>query len=280
MVQATIGCTFRCTFCMSNLRKQFEIRPLEEIIRDLEIAARESPFTRRIFLLDGNGFVMKADMIVEICKKAYELFPRLERVGAYAHAKDIIKKTPEELKAIADAGFGIVYLGIETGDDELLKEVKKQTTADEMVQAAQMIHKAGIELSGTVILGLAGPDPERSKRHAIETAKVINRMNPPKKQRWYISALTLMVPEGTALFDQMQKGEFEKIDSQQALNELYLMIKHSSDDLHGCVFRSNHASNYLPIKGTLAADKQKILKTIKNGLDNPDVLRPEFFRAL
>ena len=281
LIQATEGCTFHCSFCVSNLRKHFKVRDFSDICRDIDIAAEDyGKSVQKIFLLDGNGFVMKPQLIIDICKYAYSKFPNLERVGAYAHAKDILMKTPEDLKRISEAGFKIAYVGIETGDNELLKQIGKQTSADDLAKAAQMLHEADITFSGTVILGLAGNDPELSKKHAIATAEVINRMNPPTLRTWYISALTLMIPPGTGVYEKREKKEFREMNSIEILKEMRIMLNHISDDLHGCIFRSNHASNYLPIKGVLANDKKTILKTIDYGLSHPDSLRPEYFRGL
>jgi radical SAM superfamily enzyme YgiQ (UPF0313 family) len=281
LIQATEGCTFRCSFCISNLGKDFLVRPLDDIKRDLD-TARELYGDRvnKLFLLDGNAFVMKPDMLIAISNYAFEKFPRLERVGAYAHAKDILRKSDEDLGRIAAAGVKIAYLGIETGDDELLQKIGKQTNADELAEAAQKLHRARITLSGTIILGMAGNSPELSRRHAEATARLINRMNPPEPQTWYISALTLMTPPGTKIQDEIKKGEFKVQTSLEALEELKIIIENLSDDLHNLVWRSNHASNYLPLKGDLAQDKKKLLDTIQYGLDHPEVLRPESYRGL
>lgn len=281
LIQATEGCTFKCSFCISNLSKQFLIRSFEDICVDLDIAAEDyGQSVRRIFLLDGNAFVMPTDLIVNICNYAKKKFPNLERVGAYAHAKDILKKSKEELRQISDAGFKIAYVGIETGDDALLKTIGKHVTGDEMVQAAHMLHEADIMFSGTIILGLAGNDKNASKNHAIATADVVNRMCPAKPQTWYISALTLMIPPGTPIFDQTKDGKFKPMNSQEILEELKMIIENIDEKVHSCIWRSNHASNYLPIKGTLAQDKQSILQQIEYAMKNPSKLRPEFFRGL
>jgi len=234
----------------------------------------------RIFLLDGNAFVMKPEHLVEVSKYCYQQHPNLTRVSAYAHAKDILRKTDSELAQIKEAGLSMVYLGIETGDDSLLKQINKRTTADELAEAAQKLHRAGIILSGTLILGLAGNDPELSKRHAVATANLVNRMNPPKVQPWYISALTLMTPPGTPIEQTVRAGQFIPLDSVGILTELKIFMEHLSEDLHDCIFRSNHASNYLPLKGILAGDKSRLIATISRGLNDPSSLRSEYFRGL
>ena len=281
LIQATEGCTFHCSFCISNIGKDFLIRSIEDIKKDIDIAKElYGDQVEKIFLLDGNAFVMKPDMLITISNYAYEKFPRLQRVGAYAHAKDILRKSDEELSRIAAAGFKIVYLGIETGDDELLHKIGKQTNADELTEAAQKLHRANITLSGTIILGMAGNNPELSRKHAEATARLINRMNPQVPKIWYISALTLMTPPGTKIYEEIEKGQIKVQTSLEALQELKIIIENLSDDLKNLVWRSNHASNYLPLKGDLAQDKKKLLDTIQYGIDHPEVLRPEYFRGL
>ena len=223
---------------------------------------------------------MKPEHLVEVSKYCYQQHPNLTRVSAYAHAKDILRKTESELAQIKEAGLSMVYLGIETGDDDLLHQINKRTSADELAEAAQKLHRAGIILSGTLILGLAGNDPELSKRHAVATANLVNRMNPPKVQPWYISALTLMTPPGTPIEQAVQTGQFIPLNSVGVLTELKIFMEHVSEDLHGCIFRSNHASNYLPLKGTLAMDKERLIATITHGLHHPSSLRNEYIRGL
>jgi radical SAM superfamily enzyme YgiQ (UPF0313 family) len=281
LIQATIGCTFHCTFCISNISKEFSIRPLEDIKRDIK-TAREyyGPRVDKIFFLDGNAMTMPADQLEDITRYAYAQFSSLQRVGVYTHAEDVLAKTPAQLKSLAEAGLGIAYLGIETGDNDLLKAIGKRTTADRIAQAGKRLMEAGITLSGTFILGLAGNDLEKSRQHAIHSAELINQLNPPTSQTWYISCLTLMIPPGTVVHKQREQGRFKPMTSMEILRELQTLIEHTSEDLHDCVFRSNHASNYLPIKGTLAADKPSILRLISAAVDNPEILRPEAWRGL
>ncbi len=281
LIQATIGCTYRCSFCVSNLGKHFEVRPIQEIKKDLHTAKRIYGLgVRRVFFLDGNAMVMPFSGLLEITREAFNVFPRLERVSVYAHAEDILEKSDDELLQLSRAGLRMAYVGIETGNADLLRRVNKRTTPDSLVDAAQKLHKAGITLSGTIILGLAGRDNDLSRAHAIDTAAVVNKMCPPSQHTWYISTLALMIPPGTPVAKQVEKGQFEPLTNLEILKELRLMLTHIDDHLHSCVFRSNHASNYLPLKGILARDKQKLLAQIEAGLHNPENLRPEFFRGL
>ncbi len=282
LIQATIGCTHQCTFCISNVGKEFSIRPLDDIKRDIKTAREYYGGDRvdKVFFLDGNAMTMPADQLEQITRYAYEQFSSLKRVGVYAHAEDVLAKTPAQLKALAGAGLGIAYLGIETGDDPLLKAIGKRTTAERIVQAGKMLMEAGITVSGTLILGLAGNDPEKSRQHAVHSAELVNQLNPATPQTWYISFLSLMIPPGTVIHKQREQGRFKPMTSSEILHELYTFMEHTSDDLHDCVFRSNHASNYLPIKGTLAVDKSSILRLISTAIDNPEILRPEAWRGL
>ncbi|MFX1365581.1 MAG: radical SAM protein [Promethearchaeota archaeon] len=282
LIAITNGCTHRCTFCSMYRSKTFSIRRnLEEIKEDIKVArVVYGNRIRKVFFEDGNAFVVKPEVLIELTKYCYRIHPNLKKVSAYAHAKDIIKKSDEDLKRIADSGFTMVYVGIESGDNDVLKNCKKGTTQDEFALAAQKCHKAGISWSGIFLLGLAGNDPEKSRKHAIESAKLINRMSPPTPIPWYISPLTLRVTPGSELWTQQANEEFHPCSSTQILEELYTMIEHTSDDLQKCVFNTNHASNYLNLKGELSRDKKQFLKAIEMGIKNPKMRRPDYLRGL
>ena len=282
LVAITTGCTHKCTFCSMYRSKAFSIRKdIEEIKKDIKIAGtRYGNRVRKIFFEDGNAFVVKPEILIELTKYCYTIHPNLKKVSAYAHAKDIIKKSDEDLKKIAASGFTMVYVGIESGDDDVLKACKKGATQDEFTLAAQKCHKAGISWSGIFLLGIAGNDPQKSRKHAIESAKLINRMAPPTPINWYISPLTLGVTPGTEIWTQKSTGEFKPCSSTQILEELHTMIENTSDDLQKCIFNTNHASNYLSLKGELSRDKKQFLKKIETAIKNPDMLRPDFLRSL
>ncbi|MBD3353228.1 MAG: radical SAM protein [Candidatus Lokiarchaeota archaeon] len=288
LIQATEGCTYRCSFCVSNLGKTFKIRKTEDIKQDLDTAKEiYGPNVRRVFFLDGNAMVMPFDPLKEITKYAHNIFPHLERVAVYAHGKDILGKTQEQLNELSEAGLKMAYIGIETGNNDLLKKIGKRETAEDIVKAFHKCYKAGITPSGTVILGLAGKNEEKSRKHAIDTAKLINRASPTQIINegqdvpiWYISALTLMIPRGTPLYKEKVEGEFKPMNADEILREMRIIIANITEDVNHCVFRSNHASNYLAIKGTLSKDKDKILKIIDSNLKDHRNIRPEFYRAL
>jgi radical SAM superfamily enzyme YgiQ (UPF0313 family) len=228
---------------------------------------------RRVFLADGNALAMTTNELIDTLDVVKSELPYLERVGVYGYAKDVRDKTLEDLKRIKNAGLGIVYLGLETGDDSLLRWCQKGITSDENIVACKKIRNAGIPLSLTVILGLGGL--EKSERHARATADVLNKIDPE-----YIGALTLMTPPGTRISEMVQNREFEPMDPWEILKELRLLIE--GLELSHCVFRTNHASNYLPIGGTLNADKKSILRTLNDviGSDDTSKLRPFYMRGL
>jgi radical SAM superfamily enzyme YgiQ (UPF0313 family) len=262
--------------------KKFSIRKdIGEIKKDIKIAGNlYGNRVTKVFFEDGNAFVVKSEILIELTEYCYKMLPNLRKVSAYAHAKDIISKSDEELKNLADSGFTMVYVGIESGDDEVLRACNKGTNQDEIALAAQKCHQAGIAWSGIFLLGLAGNNPEKSRKHAIESARLINRMAPPTPIDWYISPLTLRVTPETELWTQKSRGEFKSCSSNQILEELYTMIEYTSDDLQNCIFNTNHASNYLNLKGKLARDKKKFLKTIVIGIKNPSIRRPDYLRGL
>jgi len=273
LLTVSIGCSFNCTFCYPYKRKKFSIRNIEDIKRDIDISKKiYGESVKKIFLLDGNAFIVKPDKLIEISNYCYKQHKNLQRVSAYAHANDIITKSDEDLLRIAKSGLNMVYLGIETGDNDLLKSINKKTTAENLIKAAHKLHNSGIILSGTVILGLAGNNPELSKKHAISTAKLINNMNPKRNQTWYISALSLMLPPGTELEKYVKRGGFTPLNQKDTLKELKIFLENISDDLHSMIFRSNHASNYLALKGVLAKDKNELVQKVKYGLSHPESL--------
>ena len=269
LLGVTNGCTHRCTYCSMYVNKQFYVRKdIEAIKNEIDTANRYyGNRIRKVFFEDGNAFAAKPEILTEITEYCSKALPKVKKISAYAHAKDILRKTDEELRELAEAGFTMVYVGIESGDDIVLKAVRKGTNQDEFALAAQKCHQAGIAWSGIFLLGLAGNDPEKSRKHAMESAKLINRMAPPEPVAWYISPLTLGVSPGTELWEQQQRGEFRMGSFSQILAELRTMIAYTDDDLRNCVFNSNHASNYLSLKGRLGRDKAKFLHAIDRAIE-------------
>jgi radical SAM superfamily enzyme YgiQ (UPF0313 family) len=272
IIQATLGCSANtCKFCLMYKSKKFRVRPLADVIRDLEWCAKREPGVQRIFLADGDALATPTEDLLKILQACHELFPRLERVTSYANPKNLLEKSEDDLKAIRLAGLAMIYYGIESGDDDLLKRIKKQATASEMIEGCARAHKAGLDISVTVLLGLAGL--AESEKHARLTAEILSEIQPK-----YISALTLMLGPFEKNYARALGAGFEFLDKLDFLKELSWMV--SGLEVKDSVFRSNHASNYLSLKGDLPKDKKKLLETIAYGLKHPEILKPEEFRAL
>ena len=272
IVQVTYGCSHNtCAFCSMYKAKKFALRPMEEILEDFRLARQAYSKVGRIFLADGDALIRPAADLERILEAIGELFPECERVTCYASPSSIHKRTPEELKRLRARNLTMVYMGLESGCDEVLKRMRKGHTAADIVAAGQKINAAGIDLSVTAISGLGGV--ELWREHAMDTAAALSAMKSA-----YIGLLTLMVEPGTPLYDWVEKGQFQLLDSHQVLEETALLV--AQLDCEGAVFRMNHASNYLTLKGTLNEDKQALLKRIHSAMSGRTDLRPEYFRAL
>lgn len=228
---------------------------------------------KRVFLQDGDALVYPFFRLREALRYLNKRFPKLERTGSYATPQDILRRNQDELRELKDLKLSILYMGIESGDDKVLRKVCKGVTSREIAEAGKRAKEAGIILSVTVILGLAGV--EGSEEHALETAKVLNEIDPH-----YGGALTLTLNQDTPLYEEWRKGEFHPISPFQSLEELEIIIENSS--FTECFFSSMHASNYLSVRGKLPQDKERMLREIKAVLAkrDPSLLRPEFLRGL
>ena len=275
LLPVTIGCSHnKCTFCDGYLGVNFRLRALEDIKEHIDIVSRSySRSVRRVFLENGDALICPQPILVEVLKYLSQKFPQLERVGTYASPRSALLKSPDELRELRELGLQIAYLGAETGDEELLKKVRKGATYDQIVEAGRKLKQAGITTSVTVILGLAGI--EGSEKHAIATGRILSDIDPD-----FAGALTLMLVPGTPLHHDWQEGRFSLISPFQSLVELKLIVENSS--FTDCFFTSNHASNYLPIRARLPEQKTELLKLIDGVLASKDIsrLRPEFMRAL
>jgi radical SAM superfamily enzyme YgiQ (UPF0313 family) len=275
LLPVTFGCSHnRCTFCGTYSDVKFRIRPLEDIKRDIDkVAEHYSWSVRQVFLENGDALICPQRRLVEVLKYLNQKFPQLHRIGTYATPQSGLIKSASELKELHDLGLKIAYLGVETGDEALLKKIDKGATYDQIVEAGRKIKQAGITLSVTVILGLGGV--EGSKSHALGTAKILTDLDPD-----FAGALTLMLVPGTLLHKEWEEGRFSLISPFQSLEELKLIIENSN--FTNCFFTANHASNYLPIKARLPRQKAEVLKLINEVLTSRDMsrLRPEFIRAL
>ena len=274
LLQVTLGCSHnKCTFCGTYTDKRFTIKDDKTILSDILFASKYMKRQDRVFLMDGDALIIPQKRLMWILDRIREHLPWVKRVGAYANAKGIKMKSEEELKALRENGLGILYMGVETGDDDLLKKIRKGSTAQKLIHMGRKVREAGIKLSVTVLLGIAGNDPELSLRHARATGKVLSAMDPN-----YVGALTVMLVPGTPLYEEYKRGEFQLLNESETLVELREMIAHTN--LSRGMFFSNHASNYLPIKARLPKGKDAALAQIDSALAGDIELRPEWSRAL
>ena len=259
ILRVTRGCAHnKCTYCNMYRGVPFQILKDEEISRQIALAAHYGKDkVRRVFLADGDALVLPTAKLLKILQALRDTFPKLQRVSSYAAPKDILRKSEEELRQLKEAGLQLLYYGMETGDDVTLKAVNKGVNGEEAVEAGRRVTASGMKLSIMVILGLAGKDG--SKRHALETAKAINIIQPTM---W--SALCLMLYRGSELLDQFERGEFNPLSPAECMEELYTIMENVNlpEDKH-CLFRSNHISNYIPLAGTLPKDKNRLLAEIR-----------------
>ena len=243
LLQCTIGCSHnKCTFCAMYKEKKFRVRPVEEILEDIDMArSYYGPNVERVFLMDGDAIVMRTEQLLQILEKLYAAFPKLQKVTTYAGPRSTLSKTPEELRALREAGLTRAYLGVESGSDAVLQAIQKGCTAAEMLQAGQNLVAAGIDLWAIVILGLTGQGGDWEE-HVLSTAGIINKMKPR-----HLSAMTFAPAAGTPLGEDVLAGRFQVCTPDQILEECHLLLEHLDvDPLH---FTSNHASNYLPLTG-------------------------------
>ena len=262
IIQVTIGCAHNtCTFCNMYKAKKFRVRNMLEILSDLEEASRSryAGYIEKVFLADGDALVMKTEDLLTILSAVRRLFPNVTRVASYGTAQDILRKSEEELRQLKEAGLGIVYVGAETGDNEILKYINKGVTAEEVIAAGQKLKRCGIHTSVTLISGLGGRG--RVKEHALSCAKLISEMNPE-----YASFLTLRLYEGTPMYDDVVEGRFERITPDEIVDEMEIFL--TNVDSPGTVFRTNHASNYVVLAGDLNEDIPQMLQTLEEAKKN------------
>ncbi len=273
ILQATVGCAHnRCTFCPSYKDKpRFRIKDRAVVEADLDKAARLYPGVRRLFVADGDALIMPMEHWRWLLPAIREKLPWVERVGAYTTARAVRKKTDEDLRWLRENGLGILYLGLESGDDETLEYVKKDSDARQMIEAGRRIKEAGIVLSVTVLLGIAPPG--RSPVHARETGRVLTAMDPD-----YVGALSVIVCEGTELAERVRRGEHPVLSPEEYLRELREML--AATHMSGGLFMANHASNYLPLKVRMPGEKREALARIDAALKGLLPIRPEAYRAL
>ncbi|MEI7590001.1 MAG: radical SAM protein [Deltaproteobacteria bacterium] len=273
LIQVTVGCSHnRCTFCPTYKDKKFRIKSYDEIAEDVLEASGHGGI-RRVFLCDGDALIIPQERLLKIITLIKEKLPTVERISTYANAKSILKKTPEELVALKEAGLTMVYLGIESGNDEVLRDIVKGGDFKKIVAAGKQIKEAGFILSVTILLGIGGI--EKSIPHALDTAKILTKIDPD-----FVGALTLMLVPETPLHNDFLAGKFVLPDTFGVLRELEIIIAKSN--FTSCFFTSNHASNYLPIRAKMPQEKEQVLAMLNDVIMRKDksALRNEFMRAL
>jgi radical SAM superfamily enzyme YgiQ (UPF0313 family) len=274
ILQVTVGCSYnRCTFCSAYQGKSFRIKSVEEVKEDIDEVSSYGARIPRVFLADGDALIIPQKGLVQILQYLKMKLKGLERVGIYANARDILKKEVEELKELKDLGVGIIYLGLESGNPEVLKRIKKNATTDLMIRAARRVKESGIVLSVTVLLGIGGV--ELSQAHAEDTGRVLSEMDPD-----FVGALSLIVVPGTPIEKEIRTGKLVLPTPFGLIQELETMITHCR--FTRCFFASNHASNYLPLRIRMPEEKEEALRRIREVLQrkDPALLRPEYLRAL
>jgi radical SAM superfamily enzyme YgiQ (UPF0313 family) len=281
------SCSF-CAFSFTNLG----IRELDEVKQEIDVMSLYMNQRRwvtgapdiiyeilndwngkKVFLQDGDALVYPYPKLMEALQYLNQKFPVIERIASYATPQDILRRSLKELKALKEQKLGILYMGVESGDDEVLQKIQKNATHQQMVEAAKKVTESGILLSVSIILGLGGV--KGSEKHVLETAKILTEMDPD-----YAGALTLTLIPETGLYKELQRGEFELITPFDSLRELKTIVEHST--FSNCLFSSMHASNYYSIRGSMPKDKDKVLKQLNTLLSrkDPKLLRPEFMRGL
>ena len=273
LIQVTIGCSHNtCTFCTMFKDKKFRVRPIKEVLEDLEMARRTYPVVEKIFLCDGDALCLSNEKLMQILTRISELFPECKRVSVYGTARDINRKSDAELMELLDAGIEMIYMGAESGSQEVLDKIHKDVTVREQIDAVKRAERVGIKMSVTFISGLAGL--EGWENHAIETGKMITEMNAS-----YASLLTLMLDPAAPIMKDIESGEMTLLTPEQVVGETYLLLENAMPK-KSCVFRSNHASNYISLRGNLPEDRQRMLAQLKVAMENTGLLKDERFRML
>jgi radical SAM superfamily enzyme YgiQ (UPF0313 family) len=273
ILQATIGCSWNhCTYCDMYREKAFRVRDLDETLADIQTAGRSfGDNVTKVFVADGDALVLDLPHWEAILPACRDAFPRMKRVSAYATAMNVNDKSVDDLKRLRELGLSLLYMGPETGDDVTFKRIAKGSSFDEHVEAARRAHEAGMKVSAIFLLGAGGT--ERSKEHAEGSAKLITEMDPE-----FVSALTLTVIPGTPIDKMQAQGKFTLPTVTRMLEELRTIVAEASPT--DAVFRTNHASNYLPLAGRLPQDRERIVEALDKALAGEISLRPESSRGL
>lgn len=272
LLQVTMGCSSNhCTFCGAYMGKPFRVKDSAEIAADINTGARWEPNTRRVFLMDGDALALGNNKLIPILDQLAGAFPNLTRIASYANGYNVTSRSDDELRELVAHKLKLIYVGLESGSQAILDRCRKRSGVEEMITAVRRGEATGIKSSVMVLLGLGGR--RYSQDHARETATALNRMQPR-----YLSFLSVILIPGTPLFEEAQNGTFEPLNPEELLRETYMIIREL--ELDRTVFRSDHASNYLPLEGRFPADKEKLLELLHLAMDGKLRLKPEFLRGL
>jgi radical SAM superfamily enzyme YgiQ (UPF0313 family) len=272
LLQVTVGCSHnKCAFCGTYRGERFKIKPDEIIMADIAFAAQYCKRQRRVFLCDGDALIIPQKRLLTILQAIRAQLPWVTRIGSYANTKSISMKGDEELKTLHDNGLGILYMGLESGDDQTLKAINKGADAERMIAMGRKAKQAGFKISVTVILGVAGR--ERSEAHAQATGRVLTQIDPD-----YVGALSLMLVPNTPMYEDYRTGRFPLLGPDEMLRELRTIF--AETHLTQGLFHANHASNYLPIRARLPRDREAVLALIDKALAGRVALKPEWMRGL
>lgn len=272
IVQVTIGCSHNgCSFCTMYKGKQFRCRSFQDILMSLRAYRSLHTRVERIFLADGDALIIETSTLIRILKAIKTIFPECQRVSSYATPRDLLSKSLQDLISLKTHGLSMVYMGIESGCDRVLKAINKGVTSQDISLAGQRAVQAGMVLSVTLISGLGGRKNTRS--HALESARLVSEIKPA-----YLGLLTLMVDEGTPMAYDIESGQVELLSPREVLEETYMFLEHLR--VEDCIFRSNHASNYVALAGHLQADQGRLLMEIKTHLNKAYDYKDEAFRGL
>ncbi len=270
--QVTLGCSFnKCSFCNMYRTKEYSERPWEEIKSEIDVVSKSFPQTERIFLADGDAINLDTEKLIQILDYIKENFPNLKRISCYAMPKNLLQKSPDELTLLNSKGLDMLYIGIETGNDTILKKITKGATSKSIIDACNRAKKSGFIISCMIILGIGGK--KYSMDHMKETARVVSDVSPN-----FLAALTLIIEDG--VYDEFMKKfnePFETLDDTMVLDELELLLN-NINPISPIVFRANHASNVYSIGGNLPEDKEKMLALVRSLKQHPELLKPKVLR--
>ena len=277
LLKVTVGCSHnRCRFCSMFKAKSFHVRPVEEVLEDIDLARKYYRYINKVFLCDGDALCLSTDKLLVILDRIAEVFPECERVGVYGSPKDVLRKTDEELRILKAHGIDIIYIGAESGSDKVLKMMDKGASREEIITAVRRIEEADIQASVTFISGLGGRP--LLEEHAIETGTMISEMGAT-----YVGLLTLLLEPGAPLREDVIEGKFDLLTPEEVVAETLILMKNidmSKFPGKKCVFRSNHASNYVSLRGDLPDDKERMIRQLEAVAENTGLLKDERFRAL